>query len=280
MTDNYVQATISPELPEGIFAEDELSVLEAACGIEWEKIGDHVYYFAPGSFREEGEGEDGETIDCLGLLQEKLRLLDPEAYPHIVIHGAATCDRMRPDQFGGFAHLITRDRIRSISTWEWLEEQTESAHGAPAPADGTLDTRLLAIIEAILPYAENESHSLYECWRRDGDPQVKESSDACAGAIRQAHVMLGPLRAASEPTSDGPPAGFDAYEIHGVKEYDAGPNGDAKHCEQVDDDDAQFWSLYGHIPGHGAECIGDFKTREHAEEVYARITGRRYGSRS
>jgi hypothetical protein len=68
---------------------------------------------------------------------------------------------------------------------------------------------------------------------------------------------------------------FDDYEIHGVSEFD---DDGRKFCEQVDDDEAQFWSLYGHIAGQGVECIGDYKTHEHAEEVYARITGRRYGS--
>lgn len=65
------------------------------------------------------------------------------------------------------------------------------------------------------------------------------------------------------------PTPYDDYEISGVREYDHG-------CEQVGDVEAEFWSLYGHIPGAGLDCIGDFKTREHAEEVYARITGRSY----
>jgi hypothetical protein len=69
-------------------------------------------------------------------------------------------------------------------------------------------------------------------------------------------------------------ARFDDYEVHGVREFD---DGAGRYCEQVPDDQAEFWSLYGHIPGQGLECIGDFKTREHAEEVYARITGRPYG---
>jgi hypothetical protein len=67
---------------------------------------------------------------------------------------------------------------------------------------------------------------------------------------------------------------FDDYEVHGVREFD---DGAGKYCEQVPDDEAESWSLYGHIPGQGLECIGDFKTRELAEEVHARITGRRYG---
>jgi hypothetical protein len=70
------------------------------------------------------------------------------------------------------------------------------------------------------------------------------------------------------------PTPFDAYEISGVREYGKGKR---RHCEQVTDDEAQFWSLYGHIPGEGLECIGDFTTRQHAEEIYARITGHRFG---
>ena len=46
--------------------------------------------------------------------------------------------------------------------------------------------------------------------------------------------------------------------------------------ERVEDAEAEYWSLFGHIPGRGADCIGDFATREHAEEVFARITGTRY----
>jgi hypothetical protein len=70
------------------------------------------------------------------------------------------------------------------------------------------------------------------------------------------------------------PVAFDAYEISGVRRFGRGKD---RYCERVPDDEAQFWSLYGHIQGQGAECIGDYRTREFAEEVYARITGRRYG---
>jgi hypothetical protein len=69
------------------------------------------------------------------------------------------------------------------------------------------------------------------------------------------------------------PTPFDDYEIHGIKEFhEVG----MKWCEQVNDSEAEFWSLYGHIPSQGLECIGDFKTRRHAEHIFARITGQRY----
>jgi len=58
---------------------------------------------------------------------------------------------------------------------------------------------------------------------------------------------------------------YDAYEVHGCKDF-----GD--YVEQVPDAEAQFWSLYGHIPGQGLDCIGDYTSRQAAEEVRERIT--------
>jgi hypothetical protein len=98
---------------------------------------------------------------------------------------------------------------------------------------------------------------------------LAEAARACSAAI----ACLGkPITAAANARSELP-IPFDRYEIHGVREFGRGKS---RHCEQVPDDEAQFWSLYGHIPGQGVECIGDFKSREFAEEVYARITGESY----
>jgi hypothetical protein len=132
MADNHYQATVSPDLPAALFSKEELYSLESACGLTCEPDGDHLYFFADTSFREEGEDGEGSSVDCLELMQAKLRQLDPDAYPHISIQGAATCSKMRPDEFGGFAHLITRDDVRSMSTWQWLHEQTHQGGSLPA----------------------------------------------------------------------------------------------------------------------------------------------------
>ena len=67
------------------------------------------------------------------------------------------------------------------------------------------------------------------------------------------------------------PTPFDNYEVHGIRRFGRGQN---RHCEQVPDEEAQFFSLFGHIPGQGLECIGDFNSRALAEEVAARIRRR------
>jgi hypothetical protein len=72
----------------------------------------------------------------------------------------------------------------------------------------------------------------------------------------------------SSAPAPGLPTRFDGYEIHGVKTFGRGRK---RFFEQAD-----HWSLFGHIPGQGLDCIGDFATRDHAEEVFARITGRGY----
>ncbi len=95
---------------------------------------------------------------------------------------------------------------------------------------------------------------------------LAEAAPACNAAI----AGLGkPITTSAIARSDLP-IRFDGYEIHGGREFGRGKS---RHCQQVTDEEAQFWSLYGHIPGQGVECIGDFKSREFAEEVDARITG-------
>jgi hypothetical protein len=132
MTNNYSQATVSPDLPARLFTEDELLSLQIACGLSTERYEQNLYFFADENFCERGEGDDGFEVDCPALMQEKLRQLDPVAYPHIAIQGAATCSKTRQDEFGGFAYLITRSDIRSISTWQWLHEQTHQNSGLAA----------------------------------------------------------------------------------------------------------------------------------------------------
>ncbi|WP_201750250.1 hypothetical protein [Tautonia marina] len=124
MADNYSQATVEPDLPGELFTESELDALSAACGLVARPVGGgKLYFFADLYFLVDGEDEDGYTFDCLEFLQGKLNSLDQEAYPAITIHGASTCSKMRPGEFGGFAHIITRDHIRSFNTWEWLDEE-------------------------------------------------------------------------------------------------------------------------------------------------------------
>jgi hypothetical protein len=66
---------------------------------------------------------------------------------------------------------------------------------------------------------------------------------------------------------------YDNYEISGCRELD---DGAGRYVETCVDSEAQFWTLYGHINGQGVEAIGDFSSREAAEEAHYRITGSPY----
>ncbi len=70
--------------------------------------------------------------------------------------------------------------------------------------------RLLAALAAILPYAENENQSLYECWKRDGDEATKEEFDACERAIKQARAVI------AAAGTDCPRCESDGPDIHAV----------------------------------------------------------------
>jgi hypothetical protein len=69
------------------------------------------------------------------------------------------------------------------------------------------------------------------------------------------------------------PVRFDDYEIQPCRRYIDRDEPQVSFVEPCEPSEADFWTLYGHIPGEGVQAIGDFDTRERAEEVSARITG-------
>jgi hypothetical protein len=72
------------------------------------------------------------------------------------------------------------------------------------------------------------------------------------------------------------PARFDDYEIQPCRRYINTDEPQASFVEPCEPFEADFWTLYGHVTGEGVHTIGDFDSRQHAEEVFARITGRPY----
>ena len=72
------------------------------------------------------------------------------------------------------------------------------------------------------------------------------------------------------------PTQFDDYEIAPCQRLREDGERVRFYYESCEPHEADVWTLYGHIPGQGVQAIGDFDTREHAEEAFARITGRSY----
>ena len=80
-----------------------------------------------------------------------------------------------------------------------------------------------------------------------------------------------------KPMKPGGLVRFDGYEIGPCRRCRHDGDRDRFYEEACEPAEADVWTLYGHLPGQGVEAIGDFDTREHAAEVFARITGERYG---
>src|SRR5271168_4110932 len=71
---------------------------------------------------------------------------------------------------------------------------------------------------------------------------------------------------------------FDNYEISPCTRTEEPDSPGRFYFEVCEPSEADVWTLYGHITGQGVEAIGDFYSREAAEEVFYRITGEAYGS--
>jgi len=66
---------------------------------------------------------------------------------------------------------------------------------------------------------------------------------------------------------------YDNYEISPCRRFEEPDAPGQSWFEVCEPDEADVWTLYGHIEGEGVEAIGDFSSREAAERTYARITG-------
>ncbi len=66
---------------------------------------------------------------------------------------------------------------------------------------------------------------------------------------------------------------YDNYEISPCKRFEEPDSPGKFYFEVCEPHEADVWTLYGHITGEGVQAIGDFANREHAEEVFQRITG-------
>lgn len=61
---------------------------------------------------------------------------------------------------------------------------------------------------------------------------------------------------------------YTGFQVQGVK---VKQDDEGEYIESCSDDEADHWSLYGILEEGGVECIGDFKSREIAEECCKKI---------
>jgi hypothetical protein len=66
---------------------------------------------------------------------------------------------------------------------------------------------------------------------------------------------------------------YDNYEVSPCTRTEEPDKPGHFYFEVCEPPEADVWTLYGHIHGQGVEAIGDFSSRQHAEQVYYRITG-------
>ncbi len=62
---------------------------------------------------------------------------------------------------------------------------------------------------------------------------------------------------------------YDGLEIHPVRVYET--REDKTFCEQCEPEEADFWSVYGHLIEGGVECIDDFAAEAQAERFASQL---------
>jgi hypothetical protein len=69
--------------------------------------------------------------------------------------------------------------------------------------------------------------------------------------------------------------GYDALEVHTVLILDDFVEA-LIDGEEIPEGSVVSWSLYGHVPNEGLECIGDFNSFDSACEVAKKLGGNKF----
>jgi hypothetical protein len=96
--------------------------------------------------------------------------------------------------------------------------------------------------------------------------------DSSEEALTLLHMAVEKLRGDNpeRAKTKSAPVRFDGYEIAAVCRV---PGHDA--YEICTPSEAEYWTLYGHIPGEGVDAVADRQTKEQCEELLYRLTGHR-----
>ena len=139
---------------------------------------------------------------------------------------------------------------------------------------------MIQYIGQITVIIDADNKSIAETCIRAFAQRIEDESDAVFFADHNGDVenYEDAERDCQRSLESGPtlPARFDNYEIHPCRRFIDPDEPDFSFVEPCEPFEADFWTLYGHVSGEGVQAIGDFDSGEHAEEVFARIAGRRY----
>ena len=78
--------------------------------------------------------------------------------------------------------LHTREEIQYVFTWQWLRQIGPEARSCASAA------KILAALQAILPYAEAEAEALQDL--RYGDEFAGEQADKASSVVEQAQALI------------------------------------------------------------------------------------------
>ncbi len=178
---------------------------------------------------------------------------------------ARQLDNTRPE-------VLFADHNGDVEDYEKIEQECEE----------TLTTTAMTYIDSILTDIARQhlGISTMETRRSDSldfhDVAVWKVKEALTAAYRAGAETCGQTMTADPEL----PARFDDYEIEPrIRHWEDGDPEKPDHSF-CDEHEADIWRLYGHIIGRDSVCIGEYTTRTLAEEVYARITGCRYGTKA
>ena len=138
MADYFTEVVVQPCIPGDLLREQDLKML-GLYGFQHEMVknedGESVYLFAPeysaSAYDEvdEGEGPVQVELDEDMLVAFFQRVIDASKgrLKYLYLQAGCTCNKYRPDGFGGWVIFLTKDHQRWMNTWQIVEKFKKAA---------------------------------------------------------------------------------------------------------------------------------------------------------
>jgi len=127
MANNFQIATVQPYIPSELITDEDLKILNLLLSSEerTEKDGSKTIYFFSANFpwvKFDLESEKYYWYTKMVRVFQDIIKRSNGALNYIYLHGAAFCDKMRPDEFYGWILFIEKDSDLYLTTWAIVEE--------------------------------------------------------------------------------------------------------------------------------------------------------------
>ena len=127
MSTSWYRVTVQPEIPAALIKEEEMKILNIFFDHEQhDRDGVNKIYFYSSEYYGIAVDDEEKQITqrhLIRIFQDIIKRANG-GLDYVYLHAASTCNKMVPDAFSGWVHIIRKHSEEHFSTWDIVDELT------------------------------------------------------------------------------------------------------------------------------------------------------------